>query len=410
MGKLFAVEVIYRGVFQKTLAKNITRGVVLAAHNEGKLGLSFGRYGDSPERNGIPAKSFAIVANDEQTLEAGMAQYEPKQVDLTVVLDDTLTKGGESWAWYGLQPVHHALKAGSPLIVVSLRDAPALLKNIHRREEPYKLGILKGVTNFSGMWVYKDDHTDVRVLGAIAKALPELVSLKAVEQFITEKLKNDLKVTSAQTAYQRFKTIDVKPGQGNPDALPKFELLKWEDMREGVSIKGQPQGGPITDPVTKQKGGFRPARNELFKKIFDAHAAAGREFLDLHQVHGVLVELPRCFLRCNPGQDLRREPRSVLRMRHLRGRLPREGLHHHGQRVAVPRQQEPVGGVQERSGRLPEVAGKDGQVGRAGTEAGSWFPLSRPIQGTGPRGPGSCSERLIRPGADQDLRRIRWRH
>jgi hypothetical protein len=99
MGQLFAVEVIYRGVFQKTLAKNITRDIVLAAHNEGKLGISFGRYGDAPERNGIPAKSFAIVANDEVTLEAGMAQYEPKQVDLTVVLDDTLCKGGESWAW-----------------------------------------------------------------------------------------------------------------------------------------------------------------------------------------------------------------------------------------------------------------------------------------------------------------------
>jgi len=54
----------------KTLAKNITRDIVLAAHNEGKLGISFGRYGDAPERNGIPAKSFAIVANDELTLEA----------------------------------------------------------------------------------------------------------------------------------------------------------------------------------------------------------------------------------------------------------------------------------------------------------------------------------------------------
>lgn len=266
MGQLFAVEIIYRGVFQKTLAKNITRGIVLAAHNEGKLGISFGRYGDAPERNGIPAKSFAIIANDEETLEAGMAQYEPKQVDVTVVLDDTLSKGAESWAWYGLQPVHHALKPGHTLIVISLQDAPTLLKSIHRRDEPYKLGVLKGVTSFSGMWVYKDDHTDVRVLGAIAKALPELVGLKAVEKFIADKLKSSLKITSAQTAFERFKSIDVKPGQGNPEELPKFELLKWEDMREGVSIKGQPQGGPYADPVTKQVGGFRPARNELFKK------------------------------------------------------------------------------------------------------------------------------------------------
>ena len=61
MGRLFAIEVVYRGIFQKTLATRITRGIVLAAHLEGKPGISFGRYGDSPERNGIPAKSFAIA-------------------------------------------------------------------------------------------------------------------------------------------------------------------------------------------------------------------------------------------------------------------------------------------------------------------------------------------------------------
>jgi pyruvate ferredoxin oxidoreductase delta subunit len=266
MGQLLAVEVVYRGVFQKTLAKNITRDIVLAAHNEGKLGISFGRYGDAPERNGIPAKSFAIVADDELTLKAGMAQYEPKQVDLTVVLDDTLSKGAESWAWYGLKPVHQALKPGGTLIVISLESAPELLKNIHRRNQPYKLGIVKGITSFSGMWVYKDDHTDVRVLGAIAKALPQLFSLKSVEQFINEKLKNSLKVTSARTAFERFTTVDVKAGEGNPEELFKFELPGWANMRDGVSIKGQPQGGPYADPVTGQVGGFRPARNELFKK------------------------------------------------------------------------------------------------------------------------------------------------
>jgi pyruvate ferredoxin oxidoreductase delta subunit len=267
MGQLFAVELIYRGVFQKTLAKNITRGIVLAAHNEGKLGISFGRYGDSPERNGIPAKGFAIVASDEETLQAGMAQYEPNAVDVTVVLDDTLCKGTDSWAWYGLRPVHSALKPGRTLIVVSLQDAPSLLKFIHKRKEPYKLGILKGVTSFSGMWNYKDDHTDVRVLGAIAKALPELVSLKAVEQFINEKLKDTLKVTSTHTAFERFTATEVKPGQGNSDELEHYTLPKWQEMRLGVSIKGQSQGGPFEDPVTKQVGGFRPARNELFKKF-----------------------------------------------------------------------------------------------------------------------------------------------
>ena len=266
MGQLFAVEIIYRGVFQKTLAKNITRGIVLAAHYEGKPGISFGRYGDSPERNGIPAKSFAIVASDDQTLQLGMAHYEPGQVDVTVVLDDTLCKGIESWAWAGLQSVTHSLKPNGTLIVTSIQDPAALVPLIHRREQPYKLAVVKGSTSFSGMWIYKDDHTDVRVLGAIAKAFPELVSLPSVEQYIYSKLKDSLKVTSAHLAYERFAAIEVRPGQGSAEELFHFDLLKWEDMREGTSIVGQPQGGAYEDPVTKNLGGFRPVRNDKFKK------------------------------------------------------------------------------------------------------------------------------------------------
>jgi pyruvate ferredoxin oxidoreductase delta subunit len=266
MGQLFAVEIIYRGVFQKTLAKNITRGIVLAAHEEGKPGISFGRYGDSPERNGIPAKSFAIVASDAETLQMGMAHYEPAQVDITVVLDDTLCKGFESWGWGGLHAVNQAVKPGGTLIVTSTQDTDALLKLIHRRDQPYKLGIVKAIASNSGMWVYKNDHTDVRVLGAIAKALPELVSQKSIETYINNKLKDALKVTSARAAYERFSAVDVQPGQGNPEELFHFDLLKWEDMQLGTVIKGQPQGGPFEDPVTKKLGGFRPVRNETFKK------------------------------------------------------------------------------------------------------------------------------------------------
>jgi pyruvate ferredoxin oxidoreductase delta subunit len=267
MGQLHAVEIIYRGVFQKTLAKNITRGIVLAAHYEGKPGISFGRYGDSPERNGIPAKSFAIVASDDQALQLGMAHYEPEQVDLTVVLDDTLCKGTESWAWGGLHPVNQAVKPGGTLIVVSTQNPDDLLNVIHRREKPYRLGVVKGIPSFSGMWVYKDDHTDVRILGAIAKALPELVGFESVEKYVETKLKGGLKTTSARTAFDRFAPIEVQPSQGSAEEPFRFELLKWEDMQEGTAVKGQPQGGAYADPVTGKLGGFRPARNDKFKKF-----------------------------------------------------------------------------------------------------------------------------------------------
>ena len=44
----WSVEVVYRGIFQKRLANRISRGVVLGARKEGKVGTAFARYGDSP--------------------------------------------------------------------------------------------------------------------------------------------------------------------------------------------------------------------------------------------------------------------------------------------------------------------------------------------------------------------------
>ncbi len=266
MGRLFAIEIIYRGIYQKTLAKNLSRAIVLAAHKEGKPGISFGRYGDSPERNGIPAKSFAIVATDEQTLEEGMAKYEPKEVDVTIAVDDTLCKGVESWAWYGLQPVNRLLKPNGTLIITSRETPEKLIAMSHQKDQPYKLGILKGTPSFSGLWVYKDDHTDVRILGAISKVLPDLFSLKSVQAVIQDEWKDQVKAQSAARAYERFSTITVQPNQGNPEKPFAFELPKWHEMGEGIAIPCIPAGGAVADPVNHVEGGFRPDRNPTFKK------------------------------------------------------------------------------------------------------------------------------------------------
>ena len=266
MGRLFAVEIIYRGIFQKNLAKNISRGIVLAAHQEGKPGISFGRYGDSPERNGIPAKSFAIVATDELTLEEGMAKYEPKEVDISISVDDTLCKGVESWAWYGLQPANRLLKPNGTMIVTSASSPEVLINMLHRKQHPYQLAIIKGTPSFSGLWVYKDDHTDVRILGAIAKLLPDLFSLGSIQQAIRDEWNNELKVTSAQRAYERAETVTVQPSQGNPETPFSFEMPKWTEMREGIAIPSIAKGHAMQDPNTGQTGGYQPARNPTFKK------------------------------------------------------------------------------------------------------------------------------------------------
>ena len=203
----FTCEVVYRGIFQKNLAARICRGIVLSARKAGRWGIAFGRYGDSPQRNGIPAKDFAIVADTQEELEQNMARYEPKEVDVTICVDDTLSKGVESWAWYGLQPINRLTISGGTLLMTSLQSPAALLKDIHKKDAPYNLALIRAKASFSGLWVYKEDHTEARILGALAKIQPEFLSLDAVCQAIKEaEWGSDLKVSSARKAYERLES------------------------------------------------------------------------------------------------------------------------------------------------------------------------------------------------------------
>ena len=257
-----AAEVVYRGIFQKSLARNIVRSIVFAARKEGKIGTAFGRYSDSPERNGIPAKQFAIVADTPEELEENLAVYEAKEVDVTINVDDTMCKGIESWAWYGLQPINQLTKPGGTLIVTSRQEADQLIEDVHEKDDPYDLAIVPGIPSFSGLWVFKDDHTDVRVLGALCKVCPQLVSMESMAEALREQGLNELKVTSAQRTYDRTSTRTVEPGEGNSEVPFSFTLPGWKEMEEGVVIKAAGKGGGFRGG----EGGFEPARNETFKK------------------------------------------------------------------------------------------------------------------------------------------------
>jgi len=258
-----SVEVVYRGIFQKSLGSRITRGIVLAAVKEGKVGISFGRYGDSPERNGIPAKSFAVVADNEEELQTYLSRYEPSNNDVTVAVDDTLCKGVESWAWYGLQPINKLTRAGGTVLATSMQSPEEVLKDCHRKDAEWNLGVIKAIPSFSGLWVYKDDHTDVRVLGAIAKIAPHVVKLESIEAAIRDEWGDEVKVTSARKAYERVEIRKVRPDEGNPEKPYEFQLPKWWEMKEGLVIPGI----PVQQEVEGWDGGYRPGRNPTFKKF-----------------------------------------------------------------------------------------------------------------------------------------------
>ncbi len=281
-----ACEVVYRGVFQKNLASRIVRGVVLSARKAGRWGIAFGRYGDSPQRNGIPAKDFAIVADTVEELEQNMARYEPKEVDATICLDDTLSKGVESWGWYGLQPINRLTRPDGHLLMTSLQPADDLIRDIHKKDRPYHLAIIPARSSFSGLWVYREDHTEARVLGSLAKIAPQFLTLEAVCQAIKEmEWGSDLKVESARKACERLGTRLVRITEGNPEIPYSFEMPKWWEMREGVTIPAIPVGKPI------EGGGYRPERNPYFKKFT---TRTMRPVIDFDKC----VKCALCWLQC----------------------------------------------------------------------------------------------------------------
>ena len=258
-----SIEVVYRGIFQKTLAQRICRSVVLAARKKGHTGTAFARYGDSPERNGVPAKQFAVVAADEIELEASMAKYEPSVVDVSIAVDDTLVKGVESWAWYGRQPIWKPVRANGWLLVTSDKKPDEVLAQTDKAERPYTLGIVPGGASFAGLWVYKDDHTDFRVLGALAKVLPQWISLDDAKSASLDLAKGDRSaVASVQYGYDSTVMRPVKAGEGTSGhEVLQFTKPGWTTMRPGIIVEARKPGE--RNPYYKKYGArtMRPVVN-----------------------------------------------------------------------------------------------------------------------------------------------------
>jgi pyruvate ferredoxin oxidoreductase delta subunit len=257
----WSVEVVYRGIFQKRLANRISRGVVLGARREGKVGTAFARYGDSPERNGIPSKNFAVVATDEVELESSLARYEPESVDVSIVVDDTMCKGVESWAWYGVQPINKLVVPGGALLVTSDREPDELLKAIKVKPYDYTLVVVpspvhagvyapEGSASFAGLWVDNDDNTDFNCLAAVARVAPQIMTLESVLTIVRERTNDEARVDAVRSLYDQLKIRPVKAGEGSSASYEEYSKPGWTQMREGIIVEAQQVG----------------TRNPLYKK------------------------------------------------------------------------------------------------------------------------------------------------
>ncbi len=241
------VEINYRGIFQKNLAKRIGGDIVIIASRMGKIGFSNGRYSDSPERNGIPCKYFAFVSPDlaEEELEAECgAKLDIDEADVSVVLDDTMVKGVEPWGWHGIRPINEKIIPKGCMLVVTRKDHRDLTKFVARREFDYRMATLSGDTNLAGLWVFKDDLTHERVLGAIAAVDPDVISIEAVEDYLRSKTGEERRAQAARAAYEEvLRSIRiVTPAEGIdwPHRVP--ELPKWNAFMEGVAVPAVERG------------------------------------------------------------------------------------------------------------------------------------------------------------------------
>ncbi|GIX48411.1 MAG: hypothetical protein KatS3mg131_2622 [Candidatus Tectimicrobiota bacterium] len=257
------IEINYRGIFQKTLAKKIGSDIVLIAARMGQVGFSNGRYSDSPERNGIPCKYFAFVSPDlsEEELEAECgAKLDIDEANVSIVLDDTMVKGVEPWAWHGIRPINEKLVEGGHLLVVSRRQPQELLPFIGKKPFNYHLAILEGDASFSGLWVFKDDLTHERVLGAIAALDPQIISLEAVQEYLWQKTRDERRVQAANAAYEevRERLYTVTPADGIEWPYEVPTLPKWHEFREGIVVPAVPRGF--------QLGPRGQSRNPQFKR------------------------------------------------------------------------------------------------------------------------------------------------
>src|SRR5205823_9182627 len=97
----------------------------------------------------------------------------------------------------------------------SEKTADAVLAQTDKAERPYTMGIIPGGASFAGLWVFKDDHTDYRVLGALAKVLPQWISLENAKAATTELSKGDESaIASVQVGHDSTTMRPVKAGEG----------------------------------------------------------------------------------------------------------------------------------------------------------------------------------------------------
>ena len=150
----------------------------------------------------------------------------------------------------------------------------------------------------------------------------------------------------------------VKSGRGHQVALPDPGAAEMEPLH-GSARRCPPCR------ATSRSGRRGQSRNEQFQRFTTRTERPVVRFDLCTKCTLCWLRLPRRVLRPDDGRPVRRELRLLRRLRPLRPGVPGQGVHRHGGRAALRRQQEPVGAVPEGQGRLHRLGrGEEGHAPR----------------------------------------------
>ena len=122
----------------------------------------------------------------------------------------------------------------------------------------------------AGLWVFKDDLTRERCLGAVAAVAPGIISIEAVEEYLLDTGKDADRARAARDAYEatlrRIKVVNPDQGIDWPHEIPV--LPKWHEFEEGgVAIPAVKRGFKLGPRGQNRNDGFKHGTSKTERPV-----------------------------------------------------------------------------------------------------------------------------------------------
>ena len=248
MEEIYYIETNGRGVKSDNIAREIVDTIATAALKDGKVAISYMSYGDDPVRVGIPMKAFAAVSSKWESIEGEVARYNPDRVNISFILDPTLSKGVENWANIGRRSILEKIMPGALVIVNTTMAPEEYLNYLPKTDLDYTLVTIGG-----------GDIEKPSVLPLIGAFIAEssIVSEQALRDTLGAKYHDLEKFVESAALLKKMqvpKGAGRMPSYGLPPRLPTAS-----EMPIAVVVPAVPENGRNPNFKTSSSRTYKPS-------------------------------------------------------------------------------------------------------------------------------------------------------